>query len=105
MTEHSADSSMRQRSHSYSLPRLSLIQSFLSRRHGQRLCWKTQPGNKQQIETLLRSFRDRTGIEIAVVTISFDDMQSYPIGDYTSVGRAWVSGVMPRSGPCCFWSL
>src|SRR5688572_29632931 len=29
---------------------------------------KVSPAAKQQIETLLRSFRDRTGIEVAVVT-------------------------------------
>src|SRR3989442_1163679 len=49
--------------------------------------------SKQQIETLLRNFRDRTGIEIAVVTIPFDDMQGYPIEDYTlRLGRQWGIG-------------
>ena len=54
---------------------------------------KISPGNKDQIETLLRNFRDRTGIEIAVVTIPFDDMQGYPIEDYAlQLGRAWGLG-------------
>jgi uncharacterized protein len=54
---------------------------------------KLSPANKQQIETLLRNFRDRTGIEVAVVTIPFDDMQGYPIEDYTlRLGREWGLG-------------
>jgi uncharacterized protein len=54
---------------------------------------KLSPANKQQIETLLRAFRDRTEIEIAIVTIPFDDMQGYPIEDYTlQLGRAWGVG-------------
>lgn len=54
---------------------------------------KLSPASKQQIETLLRNFRDRTGIEVAVVTISFDDMQGYPIEDYAlRLGRAWGAG-------------
>ena len=54
---------------------------------------KLSPASKQQIETLLRNFRDRTGIEVAVVTIPFDDMQGYPIEDYTlRLGRAWGLG-------------
>src|SRR5258706_13159586 len=54
---------------------------------------KLSLANKQQIETLLRSFRDRTGIEIAVVTIPYDDMQGYPIEDYAlRLGREWGVG-------------
>ena len=54
---------------------------------------KLSPTTKQQIETLLRSFRDRTGIEVAVVTIPFDDMQGYPIEDYAlRLGRQWGVG-------------
>src|SRR4030095_602836 len=48
---------------------------------------------KQQIETLLQSFRDRSGIEVAVVTIPFDDMQGYSIEDYAlRLGRQWGVG-------------
>lgn len=54
---------------------------------------KLSPANKQQLETLLRNFRDRTGIEIAVVTVSFDDMQGYPIEEYAlRLGREWGVG-------------
>jgi uncharacterized protein len=54
---------------------------------------KLSPASQQQIETLLRNFRDRTGIEIAVVTISFDDMQGYPIEEYAlRLGREWGLG-------------
>ncbi len=54
---------------------------------------KLSPASKQQIETLLRNFRDRTGIEVAVVTVSFDDMQGYPIEEYAiRLGRAWGVG-------------
>ena len=54
---------------------------------------KLSPATKEQIATLLRSFRDRTGIEIAVATIPFDDMQGYPIEDYAlRLGREWGVG-------------
>jgi uncharacterized protein len=54
---------------------------------------KLSPSSKQQIETLIESFRDRTGIEISVVTVSFDDMQGYPIEDYAlQLGRQWGVG-------------
>lgn len=54
---------------------------------------KLSPGSRQQIETLLRNFRDRTGIEVVVVTIPFDDMQGYPIEDYTlRLARGWGVG-------------
>jgi uncharacterized protein len=54
---------------------------------------KISPANNQQIETLLRNFRDRTGIEVTVVTIPFDDMQGYPIEEYAlRLGRAWGVG-------------
>ena len=54
---------------------------------------KLSPGARQQIETLLTNFRDRSGIEIAVVTIPFDDMQGYPIEDFAlKLGRQWGVG-------------
>ncbi len=54
---------------------------------------KLSASSKEQIETLLRNFRDRTGIEIAVVTVAFDDMQGYPIEDYAlRLGRQWGVG-------------
>jgi uncharacterized protein len=54
---------------------------------------KLSPSTKQQIETLLRNFRDRTAIEVAVVTINFDDMQGYAIEEYAlRLGRQWGIG-------------
>jgi uncharacterized protein len=54
---------------------------------------KISPANNQQIEMLLRNFRDRTGIEVTVVTIPFDDMQGYPIEEYAlRLGREWGVG-------------
>jgi uncharacterized protein len=54
---------------------------------------KVSPATKEQLETLLRNFRDRTGIEVAVVTVPFDDMQGYPIEEYAlQLGRQWGVG-------------
>ena len=54
---------------------------------------KLSPANNQQLETLLRNFRDRTGIEVVVATIPFDDMQGYSIEDYAlRLGREWGVG-------------
>src|ERR1044072_4704395 len=43
---------------------------------------KLSPDTKQRLEPLLSNFSARAGIEIAVVTVNFDDMQGYPIEDY-----------------------
>lgn len=54
---------------------------------------KLSDGTRQQLETLLRNFRDRSGVEIAVVTVNSDDMKGYPIEDYTlQLGRQWGVG-------------
>lgn len=54
---------------------------------------KLSPAKKREIETLLLNFRNRTGIEVAVVTIPFDDMQGYPIEEYAlRLGRQWGVG-------------
>lgn len=54
---------------------------------------KLSPGARQQLETLLTNFRDRSGIEISVVTVNFDDMKGYPIEDYAlQLGRQWGVG-------------
>ena len=54
---------------------------------------KLSPDTKQQLENLLLNFRARTDIEIAVVTVNFDDMQGYPIEDYALyLGRQWGVG-------------
>jgi uncharacterized protein len=54
---------------------------------------KLGPATKRQIETLLSNFRNRTGIEIAVVTIPFENMQGFPIEEYAlRLGRQWGVG-------------
>lgn len=54
---------------------------------------KLSPTTKQQIEGLLENFKARTGIEVAVVTVAFDDMQGYPIEQYAlELGRQWGVG-------------
>jgi uncharacterized protein len=54
---------------------------------------KLSPDSKQQIEALLENFKEKTGIEIAVVTVAFDDMQGYPIEQYAlELGRQWGVG-------------
>jgi uncharacterized protein len=54
---------------------------------------KLSPDTKQQLENLLSNFNNRAGIEVALVTVNFDDMQDYPIEDYTlGLGRQWGVG-------------
>lgn len=54
---------------------------------------KLSPGTRQQLEILLMNFRDRSGIEISVVTVNFADMMDYPIEDYAlQLGRQWGVG-------------
>lgn len=46
-----------------------------------------------RLETLLENFRDRSGVEVSVVTINQADMQGYPIEDYALyLGRQWGVG-------------
>jgi uncharacterized protein len=55
--------------------------------------YKLSPAKKRQIETLLLDFRNRTAIEVAVVTIPFEKMQGYPIEEYAlRLGRQWGVG-------------
>ncbi|HKV39048.1 MAG TPA: TPM domain-containing protein [Blastocatellia bacterium] len=54
---------------------------------------KVSPPAKQQLESLLLNFRSRSGIEVAVVTIPFDDMHGYPIEEYSlALARGWGLG-------------
>ena len=54
---------------------------------------KLSDAKRQQIESLLENFRTRSGIEVAVVTMRFDDLQDYPIEDYTlQLARKWGVG-------------
>jgi uncharacterized protein len=73
---------------SYADPQLPQPQGMLNDFAG-----KLSPGVRQNLESLLENFRDRTGIEVSVVTIPFDDMQGYPIEDYAlRLGRQWGVG-------------
>ncbi len=54
---------------------------------------KLSADKRQQLESLLENFRARSGVEIAVATMRFDDMQGYPIEDYSlQLGRKWGVG-------------
>ncbi|HVG21080.1 MAG TPA: TPM domain-containing protein [Blastocatellia bacterium] len=54
---------------------------------------KLSPDTKQGIENLLNNFRDRSGVEVVVVTVNYADLQDYPIEDYTLyLGRQWGVG-------------
>jgi uncharacterized protein len=54
---------------------------------------KLSPETKQGLENLLTNFRDRSGVEVVVVTVNQADMQDYPIEDYTLyLGRQWGIG-------------
>src|SRR5262245_33118091 len=51
---------------------------------------KLNGGTKQQLESVLENFRARSGIEIAIVTMKFDDLQGYSIEQYAlELGRKW----------------
>ena len=54
---------------------------------------KLSADKRQQLESLLDNFRARSGVEIAVATMRFDDMQGYPIEDYgLQLARKWGVG-------------
>ncbi|HET9531705.1 MAG TPA: TPM domain-containing protein [Blastocatellia bacterium] len=54
---------------------------------------KLTPATRQQLETLLRNFRDRSGIEVTTVLVPFESMQGYPIEEYAlQLGRQWGVG-------------
>jgi uncharacterized protein len=54
---------------------------------------KLTESTRTQLEGVLRRFRDASGIEVAVVTINFDDMQDYPIEQFAlELGRKWGVG-------------
>jgi len=55
---------------------------------------KLTPATKQQLETLLTNFKDRSGgIEVSVVTIPFEQLGDYPIEDYSiGLARKWGIG-------------
>ncbi len=54
---------------------------------------KFTPATKQSLENLLTNFRDKTEIEVAVVTIPFEQMGGYVIEEYAlAMGRQWKIG-------------
>ncbi|HKG22179.1 MAG TPA: TPM domain-containing protein, partial [Blastocatellia bacterium] len=54
---------------------------------------KLSPETRSGLENLLENFRDRSGIELAVVTIPYDDLQGYTIEEYgLQMGREWGVG-------------
>src|SRR5262245_46004458 len=54
---------------------------------------KLSESTRAQLEGLLRRFRESSGIEVAVVTVNFDDMQDYPNEQYAlALGRKWGVG-------------
>src|SRR5215216_1041899 len=54
---------------------------------------KLTPGASGQLENLLRNFRDRSNVEVVIVTVNYDDMQGYAIEDYALyMGRQWGVG-------------
>jgi len=54
---------------------------------------KVSPATRDSLENLLKNFRDRSGIEVAVVTIPFEDLQDYTIEQYAlELGRQWKIG-------------
>src|SRR5262249_23300568 len=54
---------------------------------------KLNPTTKQSLENLLTNFRNKTGIEIAAVTIPYDQLNDYPIEDYAlTMFRQWGIG-------------
>ena len=54
---------------------------------------KLSDGTRQGLESLLARFSDRAGIEIAIVTLKFDDLQGYTADRYAlELGRKWGVG-------------
>jgi len=54
---------------------------------------KLSPQTKESLETLLKSFRERTGVEVAVVTMAHERLQGYPINEYAlRLFRQWGIG-------------
>jgi uncharacterized protein len=54
---------------------------------------KLTPETSRQLETLLRNFRDRSGIEVATALVPFEYLKDYPIEEYAlQLGRQWGVG-------------
>lgn len=58
---------------------------------------KLSPEARQILENHLKDFADRGGIDLAVVTISFDEMKGMAMEDYSlQLGRQWGIGRGPE---------
>jgi len=54
---------------------------------------KLSPGTAQQLDNLLTNFRDRSGVNVIIVTINYADLQDYTLEEYALyLGRQWGSG-------------
>jgi uncharacterized protein len=54
---------------------------------------KLSPQTKQSLENLLRNFDQKAQIQMAVVTLPFEQLNGYPIEDYAlEMGRQWKVG-------------
>src|SRR5436853_855654 len=54
---------------------------------------KLSDAKRQQLESLLENFRTRSGIEVAVVTMQYDDLQGYALEDYSvQLAHKWGLG-------------
>lgn len=58
---------------------------------------KLSAGTKERLENQLKEFVDRAGIDFAVVTLPFDDLQGMAIGAYAlQLGKQWGIGRGPE---------
>jgi uncharacterized protein len=54
---------------------------------------KLSDAKRQQLESLLENFDKRSGIQVVIATMRFDDLQGYPIEQYAlELGRQWGVG-------------
>jgi uncharacterized protein len=54
---------------------------------------KLNDGKKQQLESLLENFDKRSGVQVVIATVNYDDLQGYPIDQYAlELGRKWEVG-------------
>jgi uncharacterized protein len=54
---------------------------------------KLSDGKKQQLESLLENFDKRSGVQVVIATVNYDDLQGYPIEQYAlELGRKWAVG-------------
>jgi uncharacterized protein len=68
---------------------------------------KLSEAKRQELESLLENFRTRSGIEVAIVTMRFDDLQGYPVEDYSiQLARKWgIGGDSQKRGLLLFAAI